>query len=152
MERQLCPICGAYWRCDCKIEPVVLPAQSVCDHDWIDAIGVELDPDVGSQLEGKRVCSARLCGSTPCSRLLDSYRLPRPSSTSRPAATPFARLNSANVCVYESRCAPQRQGLRYSPFAVPALAAVAVSVNDHARSMRRPRLRQLVHQVYPHPF
>jgi hypothetical protein len=87
MAEKLCPVCGAYWKCDCVIpapppEPppasplrqrrtevdphdLIIDARStvtepVCEHDWVDAVGVELDEDIG--IEEARVLICRLCG------------------------------------------------------------------------------------------
>lgn len=59
MEQKLCPKCGAYWRCDCVIEvPEYFPIPS-CQHDWVEAVGVDIDFDLG---EGNQVVLCRLCG------------------------------------------------------------------------------------------
>jgi hypothetical protein len=60
MARDLCPRCGAYWRCDCQLEELSLPAVAGCDHDWIDAVGVALDFEAVS--EDSRVVVCRHCG------------------------------------------------------------------------------------------
>ncbi|HEY4686041.1 MAG TPA: hypothetical protein VII57_08350 [Dehalococcoidia bacterium] len=62
MEEKLCPRCGAYWRCDCRLEelaPVAL-TEGGCEHDWSEAVGVEVDGDLG--LYDARVVVCRLCG------------------------------------------------------------------------------------------
>jgi hypothetical protein len=58
MERRLCPKCGAYWRCDCVLDELNLPATPGCVHDWADAVGVDLDDTVTPG----RVMVCRLCG------------------------------------------------------------------------------------------
>ena len=80
MEAQLCPKCGAYWKCDCVIEPPPqrvpppseLPAPQEqseppkiiqaagCQHDWTEVVGVELDEDASAGEAQVLVC--RLCG------------------------------------------------------------------------------------------
>jgi hypothetical protein len=60
MEVRLCPKCGAYWRCGCGIEELAFPADEGCSHDWADAVGIELDGDLG--LYDARVVVCRLCG------------------------------------------------------------------------------------------
>jgi hypothetical protein len=59
VEPRLCPKCGAYWRCDCRLEDLSLPSVN-CDHDWADAVGVELDESLDGA--GSRVVVCRLCG------------------------------------------------------------------------------------------
>jgi hypothetical protein len=60
MSDRLCPKCGAYWRCDCIIEELVPTLDITCNHDWIDAVGVEHDAE--AYPEGARVLMCRLCG------------------------------------------------------------------------------------------
>jgi hypothetical protein len=67
MDARLCPRCGAYWQCDCRFDDILLPpsaadlpVDSGCLHDWIEAIGVEVDE--GFDLEEARVLVCRLCG------------------------------------------------------------------------------------------
>jgi hypothetical protein len=79
MESKLCPKCGAYWDCDCVIEtprrllsrptgddapqePTALLAApgGVCQHDWTEVVGVELDDDASLAEVSVLVC--RLCG------------------------------------------------------------------------------------------
>jgi len=56
----LCPKCGAYWRCDCVIEDLMYVPDARCEHDWTEAVGVELDSDAIG--EGAKVLVCRLCG------------------------------------------------------------------------------------------
>jgi hypothetical protein len=67
----LCPICGAYWACDCpKIEsrfekPQVeeLPREPVsagCNHDWQEVVSVDLEGT--AYPDGARVVACRFCG------------------------------------------------------------------------------------------
>ena len=73
MEARLCPNCGAYWQCDCRIEaPPPPPAdaarpedpaprmryEDACQHDWAETVGVDIDID----LTDRRVLVCRLCG------------------------------------------------------------------------------------------
>jgi hypothetical protein len=60
MERILCPICGAYWRCDCDRDAIYLPVDENCDHDWLEAVGVEVDIEPAGGAHKAMVC--RLCG------------------------------------------------------------------------------------------
>jgi hypothetical protein len=80
MDAELCPKCGAYWKCDCVIEvprperlrppprldapaePMGLLAapESGCQHDWTEVVGVELDDD--TVLGEAQVLVCRLCG------------------------------------------------------------------------------------------
>jgi hypothetical protein len=80
VEAKLCPKCGAYWSCDCVIEPPprehFLPPfasreleeisappitqAAGCDHDWTEVVGVELDEDASFGEAQVLVC--RLCG------------------------------------------------------------------------------------------
>ena len=60
MERDLCPRCGAYWGCDCRLDALVMPLALDCKHDWTEAIGIDLDLDVASEEAAVLVC--RLCG------------------------------------------------------------------------------------------
>jgi hypothetical protein len=82
VESRLCPKCGAYWRCDCVIDPqpprhlspaprrsgenssrltAPQPAETPgCQHDWTEVVGVELDAD--ASLEEAQVLVCRLCG------------------------------------------------------------------------------------------
>jgi hypothetical protein len=69
MEARLCPKCGAYWKCDCVIEETVVLAPPsevlsvdamICPHDWIEAVGVDMDVEVGGTSRQVLVC--RLCG------------------------------------------------------------------------------------------
>ena len=86
---KLCPVCGAYWKCDCKPEEVARlrqrevdrsalnresfntlapsrdpapeqPAGGGCNHDWSEAIGVEVDEQLVDGETLVMVC--RLCG------------------------------------------------------------------------------------------
>ena len=58
MTQRLCPVCGAYWQCDCRPEELVMPATPGCEHDWTDAVGVDIDVDLGEV----KVVVCRLCG------------------------------------------------------------------------------------------
>jgi len=81
MEAELCPKCGAYWKCDCVIEAprperprtppprLEAPAEprgllaapdAVCQHDWTEVVGVELDDE--TVLGEAQVLVCRLCG------------------------------------------------------------------------------------------
>jgi hypothetical protein len=70
MESKLCPRCGAYWKCDCSFDVVELrqselsklgqPEKPGCDHDWTEAVGVEIDDDLVFGEAHVMVC--RLCG------------------------------------------------------------------------------------------
>jgi transcription elongation factor Elf1 len=60
VETRLCPRCGAYWNCDCQIEELAMPVDPACEHDWVDAVGVEIDIDVIDKDASVVVC--RLCG------------------------------------------------------------------------------------------
>lgn len=63
MSEKFCPTCGAYWACDCPppstdgLEYVPVPG---CEHDWTEAVGVELDID--NKSEDTHVFLCRLCG------------------------------------------------------------------------------------------
>jgi hypothetical protein len=89
---KLCPVCGAYWKCDCKPEEVARlrhreversalnresfntlapsrrsadrapaePSGGGCNHDWSEALGVEVDEELVSGETQVMVC--RLCG------------------------------------------------------------------------------------------
>jgi hypothetical protein len=86
---KLCPVCGAYWKCDCKPEEIArvqrreversalnqthallnLPSSDQapdaipntgCQHDWSEALGVEVDEQLVSGETQVLVC--RLCG------------------------------------------------------------------------------------------
>ena len=59
-EARLCPKCGAYWQCDCRVEELAPLTDVACSHDWAEAIGIDLDPDL---TDGEtRVVVCRLCG------------------------------------------------------------------------------------------
>lgn len=73
MNEKLCPKCGAYWKCDCvldivelrprDLEAMTLPATAGCQHDWAEAVGVDLDPDMLRGGDGDvQVMVCRLCG------------------------------------------------------------------------------------------
>ncbi len=78
MEQILCPKCGAYWACDCIIEPdyspfdasLSTPIDPGCDHDWLDAVGVELLVETDNPDAHVVVC--RLCGSYAVIQTADS--------------------------------------------------------------------------------
>jgi hypothetical protein len=93
-SEKLCPVCGAYWKCDCKPEEVArvqrrdversllnqapetlrltpreqsnnqvtepTAATTGCNHDWTEALGVEVDEQLVSGETQVLVC--RLCG------------------------------------------------------------------------------------------
>ena len=74
MTSQLCPRCGAYWRCDCVRDEVTftyeqlrqrgsqltLPEDKACQHDWAEAVGVEIVAELDAAESQVYVC--RLCG------------------------------------------------------------------------------------------
>jgi hypothetical protein len=70
VDSKLCPKCGAYWQCDCVLDVVELrpseietlqpPVQAGCEHDWSEALGVEVDEDLVPGEAQVMVC--RLCG------------------------------------------------------------------------------------------
>jgi hypothetical protein len=70
MESSFCPRCGAYWQCGCKYdvieikqpvaEKLAFPVTPGCQHDWIEAVGVEIDDDLVIGEAQVMVC--RLCG------------------------------------------------------------------------------------------
>jgi len=70
MESKLCPRCGAYWKCDCtfeviemrepELEKLAFPAKPGCVHDWVEAVGVEIEDDLVQGEAQVMVC--RLCG------------------------------------------------------------------------------------------
>jgi hypothetical protein len=85
MAEKLCPVCGAYWKCDCVVPPPPSPPEAAppiarrrtrskdliidarqpetaptCDHDWVDAVGVELFDDI--DIPEARIMVCRLCG------------------------------------------------------------------------------------------
>jgi hypothetical protein len=70
VSERLCPKCGAYWQCDCvldvvelhprDLERLTLPVSPGCQHDWAEAVGVDLDIDVA--LHEAQVMVCRLCG------------------------------------------------------------------------------------------
>lgn len=60
MEGKLCPRCGAYWSCDCSLQELSYFPQPGCEHDWTEAVGVELDEDL--VLGEAQVLVCRLCG------------------------------------------------------------------------------------------
>jgi hypothetical protein len=57
---ELCPRCGAYWGCDCRLEDLKQPSEPGCHHDWVEAVAVDLDFDVSDRRAKVLVC--RLCG------------------------------------------------------------------------------------------
>ncbi len=59
-EGRLCPKCGAYWACDCVLDDLSYAPVRNCDHDWVEAVGVELTEDLAS--EDTQVYLCRLCG------------------------------------------------------------------------------------------
>jgi hypothetical protein len=74
VDSKFCPKCGAYWQCDCvievvedevllrpsEIEKLQIPIQPGCEHDWSEALGVEVDEDLVPGEAQVMVC--RLCG------------------------------------------------------------------------------------------
>ena len=70
MDSKFCPKCGAYWLCDCKfdvveikqpeLERLAMPVKPGCQHDWAEAVGVEVDDDLMFGEAQVMVC--RLCG------------------------------------------------------------------------------------------
>ena len=60
-DEKLCPTCGAYWTCDCPTEMdySYVPVAG-CEHDWTEAVGVEILIDQVS--EDSHVFICRLCG------------------------------------------------------------------------------------------
>lgn len=70
MESSYCPKCGAYWKCDCRfdvvemrprdLENLAFPTAPGCQHDWIEAVGVNVDEDLVFGEAQVLVC--RLCG------------------------------------------------------------------------------------------
>ena len=73
VNEKLCPRCGAYWQCDCvldvvelrprEIEGLSLPSNPGCQHDWSEAVGVDLDPDLLPRGDSEvQVMVCRLCG------------------------------------------------------------------------------------------
>ena len=61
MSERLCPKCGAYWSCDCSIDELLPLRDDGCEHDWTEAVGVEVVDGV-IDLESARVMFCRLCG------------------------------------------------------------------------------------------
>lgn len=60
-SEKLCPRCGAYWACDCPpLEELSYIPVADCEHDWTEAVGVEVEMDVESEESHVFVC--RLCG------------------------------------------------------------------------------------------
>jgi hypothetical protein len=77
---RLCPRCGAYWKCDCVIEPppplrlrpparlgspaepagLISAPDATCQHDWSEVVGVELNDDAVPGEAQVLVC--RHCG------------------------------------------------------------------------------------------
>jgi hypothetical protein len=72
VNEKLCPKCGAYWKCDCvldvvelrprDLERLTLPATPGCQHDWTEAVGVDLDDDLLPGESEVQVMVCRLCG------------------------------------------------------------------------------------------
>ena len=61
-DEKLCPTCGAYWACDCPPPPSLnYVAEPGCDHDWTEAVGVEVLIDRGEDDES-HVFVCRHCG------------------------------------------------------------------------------------------
>ena len=58
VENAFCPKCGAYWRCSCPRDELTLPVTPGCEHDWVEAVAVELDDELGEA----QVMVCRLCG------------------------------------------------------------------------------------------
>ncbi len=67
---ELCPKCGAYWACGCRLDEVVLTSRRLaelapaadpgCAHDWSEAVGVDVSEDYAAE-GGVFIC--RLCGA-----------------------------------------------------------------------------------------
>ena len=60
MAERFCPKCGAYWSCDCALDDLTFTPDAGCEHDWIEAVGVELNEQFS--LEDTQVYLCRLCG------------------------------------------------------------------------------------------
>lgn len=60
MSERLCPKCGAYWQCDCRFDELAIPVDTACNHDWTEAVGVEVNGDL--DLTQPQVLVCRLCG------------------------------------------------------------------------------------------
>lgn len=61
-DERLCPRCGAYWSCDCPRDDLVYVPVAGCDHDWTEAVGVDLDTAVQAASEESHVFMCRHCG------------------------------------------------------------------------------------------
>ena len=65
MASRLCPKCGAYWQCDCRLDDLYdlrklsPPLDPACVHDWSEAVGVEIDEVFNGEA---KVIVCRLCG------------------------------------------------------------------------------------------
>ncbi len=59
VDARLCPRCGAYWDCGCRLEELAPPVEPGCPHDWVEAIGVEKDEEIPQEAT---VAMCRLCG------------------------------------------------------------------------------------------
>jgi hypothetical protein len=58
----LCPRCGAYWRCGCVIEVAAAglsAGEESCEHDWSPAVGVDTGEANAASLQ---VLLCRRCG------------------------------------------------------------------------------------------
>lgn len=70
MDSKFCPKCGAYWQCDCtfdiiemrqpELDRLAMPVKDGCQHDWTEAVGVEVVEDL--TLGDAQVMVCRLCG------------------------------------------------------------------------------------------
>jgi hypothetical protein len=60
MGERFCPKCGAYWQCGCLLEEVSYLPRPGCEHDWVEAVAVEVEDDLLPENAGVLVC--RLCG------------------------------------------------------------------------------------------
>ena len=59
MPDRLCPRCGAYWQCGCILDEWRQPVDEACKHDWVPAVGVEVDGALSAEAA---VSVCRLCG------------------------------------------------------------------------------------------
>ena len=59
-QEKLCPTCGAYWSCDCPLDELVYVPVAGCEHDWTEAVGVDVEMELASEESHVFVC--RLCG------------------------------------------------------------------------------------------
>jgi hypothetical protein len=59
-DQRLCPRCGAYWACDCPRDDLAYVPVAGCEHDWTEAVGVDVEIELQSEESHVFVC--RLCG------------------------------------------------------------------------------------------